>query len=82
MSTIDVVLFLTLNMASFLFGGYIYLKRGFKMGYEAAGKDERLALGLAITRAYKPNQDEVLQKVANEYKQIILEAQAIMDKNK
>jgi hypothetical protein len=82
MSTIDIVLFVMMNIASFLFGGYVYLKQGFKMGYQAAAEDERLVMGLAITRAYKPNQDEVLNKVATEYKQILLEAQQMNVKNK
>ncbi len=82
MSTIDIVLFIMMNIASFLFGGYVYLKQGFKMGYDTAAKDERLVMGLAITRAYKPNQDEVLNKVATEYKQILLEAQQMNVKNK
>jgi len=82
MSTIDIVLFIMINIASFLFGGYVYLKQGFKMGYDTAAKDERLVMGLAITRAYKPNQDEVLNKVATEYKQILLEAQQMNVKNK
>lgn len=82
MSTIDIVLFITMNIASFLFGGYVYLKQGFKMGYDSAVKDEQMVFGLAITRAFKPNQDEVLVKVATEYKQIMLEAQQMNVKTK
>lgn len=67
------LLILMSNMLTFLLSSLYYKKSGFNLGYVKGIQDERLFMGVAISRAFKENKEEALRDVQLEYKRMLLE---------